>query len=138
MNQAYVEHANVTVTNIEEAVRFLQTAIPSFIIRHQGVNGYRWCHIGTESSYIALQEQTLEAPVERTPYRQLGVNHVAFVVEDLHSLILAMRNAGYREGEVNELHPYRRRAYFFDHDGMEWEFVEYLSNQDTKRNDYRL
>jgi catechol 2,3-dioxygenase-like lactoylglutathione lyase family enzyme len=136
MSQPFVEHANVTVRDIDEAVAFLQTALPGFEVRHQGKSDYRWCHIGTQQSYIALQEQTLDTPVERSPYRQIGVNHIAFVVDDIHALMVRMRGAGYRLGEINELHPFRRRVYFFDHDGLEWEFVEYLSRDNLKRNDY--
>ncbi|MGK0469954.1 MAG: hypothetical protein ACJAR0_000416, partial [Candidatus Azotimanducaceae bacterium] len=33
-------------------------------------------------------------------------------------------------------HPYRERAYFYDGCGFEWEFVQYLSEQTSERNDY--
>jgi hypothetical protein len=33
-------------------------------------------------------------------------------------------------------HPHRLRAYFYDEDGIEWEFIEYLSNNPSERNDY--
>lgn len=39
--QAYVEHANITVADIDQAITFLQTALPDFKIRHQGKQDYR-------------------------------------------------------------------------------------------------
>jgi len=35
-------------------------------------------------------------------------------------------------------HPHRKRVYFLDNDGGEWEFVQYLSDEPGQRNDYAL
>ena len=49
-----------------------------------------------------------------------------------------MLAAGYREGFVPEPHPYRKRVYFVDDDGLEYEFVQYYSDDSAERNDYAL
>lgn len=38
---AYVEHANITIKQLENAIHFLQTAIPEFKIRKQGQGALR-------------------------------------------------------------------------------------------------
>ena len=32
-------------------------------------------------------------------------------------------------------HPYRKRVYFYDPDGNDWEFIQYLSDEPSKRHD---
>ena len=49
-----------------------------------------------------------------------------------------MLTAGYREGFVPEPHPYRKRVYLLDNDGIEYEFVQYYSDDFAERNDYDL
>ena len=49
-----------------------------------------------------------------------------------------MRAAGYRASTVPNSHPYRKRVYFNDPDGNDWEFVQYFSDDPTKRNDYEI
>ena len=39
-----------------------------------------------------------------------------------------MRGAGYNDSTYPNNHPYRKRVYFYDPDGNDWEFVEYLSD----------
>jgi hypothetical protein len=42
-----LEHANLSVCNIDEAVRFLSAAFPDFRVRREGRNdGRRWMHFG--------------------------------------------------------------------------------------------
>ena len=51
-----LEHANLTVRDINGMVVFLQTAFPEFRVRGEGKsrNGSRWVHVGTDETYIAL------------------------------------------------------------------------------------
>ena len=136
---SYVEHANITVTKLDNAIQFLQTAMPEFSVRGSGQNDdYGWCHLGTDTSYIALQEVVIDKAVERIPYRQLGVNHIGFVVEDAEGAAERLREAGYQEVSFYKNHPARKRVYFLDSDGMEWEFIEYLTDSIESRNDYLL
>ncbi|KDM90428.1 VOC family protein [Photobacterium galatheae] len=137
--QPYVEHANITVRHLENTIRFLQTAIPEFSVRHQGQQPtYRWCHIGTDATYLALQEVIERDQIDRHPYRDLGINHIGLVVEDILQVRARLLDAGYRENDLETDHPWRKRAYFFDQDGIEWEFIQYLSDDPVQRNDYSL
>jgi len=128
-----VEHANINVRDLDEAVTFLTTALPHFKVRFRGKSetGDPWFHIGTDSTYIALN---LLSP-DITP---LGdrLNHVGFVVDDAEAVQKRCLAAGYQGGWVDEPHPHRKRIYIRDHEGLEWEFVEYLSEDPAERNDY--
>lgn len=133
----YLEHANLTVPDIEAARRFLQTALPEFQIRGGGDRATgRWQHVGTETTYLALQQEREHRPDPRTAYVHDGVHHLGFVVDDVLSLAQRLRKAGYRENPMSEDHPARIRRYFFDSAGMEWEFVQYLSDDPAQRNAY--
>lgn len=136
-----LEHANLIVRNIDTTIRFLQTAFAEFRIRFDGkdLRGRRWVHIGTNDSCIALTQSTIE-PAERwKPYVGLpGVNHLAYEVDDVESLRDRLRSAGYQDSRVPNNHAYRRRVYFYDPDGNDWEFVQYLSDDPAKRHDYTL
>lgn len=132
----YLEHANLTVRDVDEAIRFLTTAIPEFSVRHRGVsNGREWAHVGNEQTYIAV---TAAPDGARRPeaYEKLGVNHMGFVVEDVDAVASALKQAGFREGMQVDPHPYRKRVYFHDADDNEWEFVEYFTEDPELRNDY--
>jgi hypothetical protein len=39
---------------------------------------------------------------------------------------------------VPNAHPFRRRVYFEDPEGNDWEFVQYFSADPRERNDYQL
>ena len=94
------------------------------------VDGRRWVHVGTDNTYIALNESG--------ETRSDGglFNHLGYVVDDVDGLADRMLAAGYREGFIAPPHPYRKRRYFYDADELEWEFVEYLSDHPAQRNDY--
>ncbi len=132
----YLEHANINVRNLDECVRFLTTACPDFEIRHQGISdGVPWAHIGTAETYIALNESPES---ESTESESTGgpMNHLGFVVDDTDALAARMRGAGFREGFISPEHPHRKRRYFLDADGIEWEFVEYVSDDPDEYNSY--
>ncbi len=136
-----LEHANLYVSDIDEMVSFLQTAIPEFKVRHDetGSDGDRWVHIGTDSSYIALNQATEKPSGDWAPYSgKPGVNHLGYAVESVDQVRRRLLAAGYQESSVDNNHPFRRRVYFYDSEGRDWEFVEYLSNEMNERNDYSL
>ncbi len=134
-----LEHANITVTDIAEAIRFLSIAFPHFKNRGGGRTNKdaQWVHLGTDSTYIALQEAVHEEKEEeREAYNDSGVNHLGYAVDDVDSIKNRLQEAGYEEGMVPEPHPYRKRVYFYDRTGFEWEFVQYFSDDPKKQNDY--
>jgi uncharacterized glyoxalase superfamily protein PhnB len=67
---------------------------------------------------------------------QVGINHLGVVVEDITAVTKRVKSAGYRELAPGEDHPFRRRAYFLDNAGFEWEFIQYLSERPAERNAY--
>ena len=134
-----LEHANLIVRDIDAAIRFLQTAFPEFRLRFDGADasGKRWVHLGTNETYIALTQSTSEPAQRWTPYTGVpGVNHLAYEVDDVDALRTRLAAAGYRDSTVPNNHPYRKRVYFYDPDGNDWEFIQYLSDDPSKRHDY--
>ncbi len=137
----YIEHANITVDNIEEAIRFLKTAFPFFRVRGKGESETggivrKWLHIGTDETYIALESVSASDTGTRKPYRDNGINHIGFVVEDLESIEIRLDAAGYKHSIDVEPLPFRKRSYYYDGGGIEYEFIEYLSDDPKERNRY--
>lgn len=136
-----LEHANLMVRDIDATIRFLQTAFPEFRIRFDGTDpdGTRWVHIGTHEAYIALTQSHVEPKQRWQPYAGMpGVNHLGFEVDDAGALRERLASAGYQESTVPNAHPHRKRVYFYDPDGNDWEFVQYLSDDPAERHDYEL
>lgn len=129
-----LEHANLWVANLDETAKFLTTALPHFRVRGGGESGgNRWLHVGTATTYLALNEAP--APLRSKDDRR-RLNHLGFVVDDVAAIHKRLLQAGYREGFKAGPHPYRKRLYFLDSEDLEWEFVEYLSDDPKERNDY--
>ena len=127
-----VEHANIRVRDIDETVKFLTTAMPNFKVRGGSDEpSKKWVHIGTESTYLALNEDG-----RNTKDQGPGLNHVGFVVDDTDAVRERLEKAGYKEGYRPETHTHRRRVYYHDGNGTEWEFVQYFSDDPAERNDY--
>jgi catechol 2,3-dioxygenase-like lactoylglutathione lyase family enzyme len=136
-----LEHANICVGDIEPVMRFLKTAFPEFRIRGEGKSrdGTRWVHVGTNDTYIALGQAKADSKRRWMPYSgEPGVNHLAYEVDDVESLRARLKAAGFQESTVPNTHPHRKRVYFYDPDGNDWEFVQYYSQDPAERNDYEL
>ena len=135
-----IEHANMIVRDIDATADFLRAAIPEFAVRREGSGSAgRWMHIGTADTYIALGEASSEPAEAWVPYNgRPGVNHLGYEVDDADALRKRMRAAGYTDSTVPNSHPHRKRVYFSDPDGNDWEFVQYFSDDPAMRNDYDL
>jgi len=135
-----LEHANLNVRDVEAEIRFLKTAFPEFRIRGEGIcHGQRWLHLGTDDTYIVLNPTKPDAQRNWVPYRgEPGVNHLAYEVDDAEALRARLSAAGYRESTPPNAHPHRKRVYFYDPEGNDWEFVQYFSKDPAERNDYKL
>ncbi|MBT3270403.1 VOC family protein [Candidatus Poribacteria bacterium] len=134
-----IEHANITVPDLDAAITFLTTAFPEFQVRGRGVSDTdagpkQWVHLGTDAAYIAIEQNAKPSDSDRRPYRDNGVNHLGFVVDDVDGVIERLAAGGYRTGIPVEPHAHRKRAYFPDHSGAEYEFVEYYSDDPAERN----
>jgi len=135
--QAYLEHANLTVSNLDETVAFLQTALPGFRVRGGGQsNGRKWLHIGTDATYLALNESAGGKKQAGERYTHNGLNHLGFVVGDVKAVAERLLAKGYKRSYPTTRQQYRIRDYFLDHAGNEYEFVQYLSDKPQERNDY--
>lgn len=136
-----LDHANLCVRDVDAAVRFLRTAFPEFRVRGEGRTwqGARWVHVGTDAVYLALTEAREEPALRWVPYGgRPGTNHLGFEVDDAEAVRARLAAAGYQDSTVPNAHPHRRRVYFHDPEGNDWEFVEYRSDDPALRNDYDL
>jgi catechol 2,3-dioxygenase-like lactoylglutathione lyase family enzyme len=134
--KTYLEHANISVSDIKEGIRFFKTAFPEFYIRGKGKsNGREWVHFGINETYLALNEAVVEREVDGR-YVQVGVNHLGFVVENAGAVAEKLLLAGFKRSYPRTQERTRIREYFFDTDGNEFEFVEYLSSNWAERNNY--
>ncbi len=129
-----LEHLNITVPDIDAAIAFLTIVAPDFKIRRdvKPQSSHRWAHVGNEQYYLALQEPHLDSLSPNNPqetYKNFGVNHIALVVENIGSIEVNLVKEGYRRGILAPEETYRKRVYFFDTAGFEWELTEYLSDK---------
>ena len=87
-------------------------------------------HIGNHNTSIALQEPHLDADENQTSrlYKDHGVNHLAFVVSDIDACAARLDGAGFRRSTATKEHTFRKRLYFFERAGLEWELVRYLTD----------
>ncbi|MBL4706443.1 MAG: VOC family protein [Flavobacteriales bacterium] len=139
--KTYLEHANISVPSIDEAIAFLKLIAPDFDLRQDDSSGEdppRWVHFGTSDSYIALQaiDPRHQPKKPLRTYINYGINHLALVVEDFDAVESRLLENGYQKGIAIEDEPFRKRAYFFDHAGFEWEIVQYLSDIPAEKNKY--
>ncbi|MEX0963576.1 MAG: hypothetical protein WDZ52_05985 [Pseudohongiellaceae bacterium] len=66
------------------------------------------------------------------------LRHIGIVVDDVEALISRLQALGIEPSDSSTLdeHPHRRRVYYIDENGLDWEFVQYLCEQSSERNDY--
>ncbi len=136
-----LEHANMIVRDLDGMIEFVQTAFPFFKVRWEAKtpDGRRSVHIGTDDTYLALSEASKDRDPKWKPYAgEPGVNHLGFEVDDVDSLEARMTAAGYQNSTPENAHPHRKRVYFLDRDGNDWEFVQYYSDDPAERNDYTI
>ncbi|MGJ8744621.1 VOC family protein [Polaribacter sp.] len=132
-----IEHVNITVPNINKAVSFIKIVAPDFLVRKDEISsdGIRWVHIGNDNYYIALQatHQDSKPKDKNQTYINFGINHIAFIVSDLETITRKLLEAGYKQGKETPTEKYRKRAYYYDAAGFEWELVEYLSEKPSEK-----
>ena len=142
MPTEYLEHANITVRNLDTALQFLQLALPTWQVRGQGRMDWfgkpiRWLHLGTASHYIALQSEGEGATLDWQSHA-VGVKHLGLVVPDLAALQTRLTAAGHALDHPGGKHPHRRSVYYQMDGLVQIEFMQYLSDQTAQRNDYSL
>ncbi len=129
-----LEHANVTVTDLERSIRFY-TELLGMEVRWRGVNanGEPAVHLAIGDTYLALFQAVPEhrdVAVERANYGRPGINHLGFVVDDLDLRRERLGQLGIPIHFEPEYEP-GRRLYFHDPDGIEVELVSYAAPKDA-------
>lgn len=136
--KTYLEHANITTSNMDKSLAFFKIVFPAFYITHQGVvEREKWVHFGNEYFYLALNEREDNSKII-VNYDTTGIKHLGFVVEDLEEKGFKLEAAGYKRSYPLVEHKFRRREYFYDHEGNDFELIEYFSDKNSERNDYEL
>jgi catechol 2,3-dioxygenase-like lactoylglutathione lyase family enzyme len=136
----YLEHLNLVVRDIPQALAFYQAAFPHWHIRGEGRSTWsgkprRWLHFGDDSLYLALSDHG-DSDIRNNSEFEVGLSHFAFVTDELEQVTQRLAGAGFI-GEKGDGAPgIRNNTYFIDADGYEIEFVEYLTEAVSKRNDY--
>ena len=134
-----LDHANLTVRDAEGMIRFLTHAFPGFRVRGRGSDcaGLSWVHVGDVATYLSLLTASGTSNQPFVAYAGTpGLNHLGFEVDDVDAVRQRLRAAGYRQSMMSVDHPHRRRVYFYDDDGNEWEFVQFMSDRAEHRNEY--
>lgn len=139
--KSYVEHANISVVNARKTIEFLTTAIPEWTIRGSGKlddwfgRPIEWFHVGDEHSYIAISDGG-DGDAGHWTTHFTGMKHLGIVVPDVEALVARLKEVGYELDHWGAKHPFRKNVYYLEDHGMQFEFVEYLSDKDSERNDY--
>ena len=134
----YLEHANITVSNLQRSVEFFQTAFPEFKIRggDNGQESKEWLHLGDDNTYLALSQGKEKKGYNPYDTKSNGINHLGFVVQDIDDVVGRLLDAGYERTYPRTKHKARIREYFRDFDGNEFEFIEYLTKNIAERNSF--
>lgn len=135
-----LEHVNLVVTDIDPTLTFLKIAFPEWSIRGEGQSEWRgrprrWVHFGDDDTYVTLNDHGDGEQRDLKGYDP-GLAHVGFVVSSLDAIVERLKRAGYTPHHLGEDHPHRKNNYFIDNEGLEFEFVEYLSVNPAEKNLY--
>ncbi len=123
---AMLEHTNYTVRDPEATAAWMCDLF-GWHVRWSGagMTTGRTIHVGTDTHYLALFTYGDAAPSTEETYRHVGgLNHIALVVDDLDAMEEAVRARGFTPKSHADYEP-GRRFYFHDHDGIEYELVQY-------------
>ncbi len=132
-----IEHVNIVVDDIEPVLAFLQAALPRWRVRASGHSEWagrprKWLHFGDDYSFITLNDNGEGPPRDLKGHAQ-GLAHTGFAVTGLDALMKRLETAGYAPRIALNEEPWRRNIYYLA-GGLEFEFVEYLSDIPQERN----
>jgi catechol 2,3-dioxygenase-like lactoylglutathione lyase family enzyme len=137
---ARIEHVNTTVDDLDRTLRFLAAAAPDWRVRGGGTMDWygkpiRWVHVGTDDQYLALQSGGEgRGPDWRT--HEAGVKHVGIVVPSVQAVVERLAAAGFAVDHWGGDTPHRRSVYVMDGAHLQFEFVEYDTDEPALRNVY--
>ncbi|GAA5219076.1 VOC family protein [Corallincola platygyrae] len=135
-----LEHINLVVPDIAQALAFYQAAFPHWRTRGGGDQVWygtprSWIHFGDDNNYITLNSAGQGENRDLTG-SSTGLAHFAFEVDNLDAMITRLSDAGFEVAKQGADEPFRKNVYFIDPAGFEVEFVEYLSDLPEQRNMY--
>ncbi|MBL0087605.1 MAG: VOC family protein [Ideonella sp.] len=135
-----LEHANITVTDPDRALRFFTTALPGWRVRGGGEMDWygkpiRWTHVGTDDVYIALQSGG-EGPGPDWQGHATGVKHLGLVVDDIDAAVARLQRDGFAVDHWGGQTAHRRSVYLMVGADFQVELVQYLSRDAALRNAY--
>ena len=126
MNQAYLEHANISVSNPDISAKHLCDLF-DWKVRWSGPSmddGYT-VHVGGQNSYIALYNcDKVKIHTNQDHTHLTHLNHIAVVVENLEETRKRATDLGFKPFNFREYNP-GRSFYLLDNDGLEIEVVCY-------------
>jgi catechol 2,3-dioxygenase-like lactoylglutathione lyase family enzyme len=133
-----LEHINLVVSDIDEALTFYRAAFPHWRIRDQGKGDWygkprTWLHFGDDYQYLVFSDHG-EGENRDLAGHQLGLAHFAFVTNNIDAMISRLAEAGFPIAKDGAEEPHRRNIYFIDPAGFEVEFIQYLSDLPEERN----
>lgn len=133
-----LEHINMVVSDLDKTLGFYSAAFPHWQIRTRGVADWygvqrEWLHFGDDYNYLTLNDQGENTPRDLQS-NDLGIAHLGFEVKNLEALKQRMATVGFQPSHTGATHPFRRNVYFIDPNGVEVEFIEYLSDLPAQRN----
>ncbi|WP_133407656.1 VOC family protein [Parashewanella tropica] len=135
-----LEHVNFVVRDLNKTVDFYQAAFPHWKIRGRGKNvrygmPSNWLHFGDDYNYLAFSDHGAEEARDLKS-SQVGLAHIAFTVTNLEALINRLETAGYEIAINGAEDPSHKSVYYNDPNGIEVEFVQYLTDLPSERNRY--
>ncbi len=126
MAAGILEHANFSVSDPQRTADMLCT-IFDWQIRWSGasIHDGHTMHVGGQDSYLAIYARADMRKAVPNDYRTVGaMNHIGVVVDDLDAVEARVLEAGFQTTNHGDYEP-GRRFYFHDHDGIEFEVVNY-------------
>jgi len=128
MTTATLEHANITIDDLDHTVELL-CGIFEWTIRWSGtsMHGGRVAHVGDETSYLSLYEavtNTTQIDPDESYENRIGLNHIGVEVDNLDQVEQRIHNQGLNTHMHDDYDP-GRRFYFALPNSLEIEVVSY-------------
>jgi catechol 2,3-dioxygenase-like lactoylglutathione lyase family enzyme len=123
--QNYIEHVNITVSDLDRTADVL-IRLFDWHIRWRGESalGGHTIHVGNDRFYLAVYSPELAKTGPAGHRKGRPLNHIGIVVDDLDGVEQRVIAEGYETFSHGDYEP-GRRFYFFDRDGIEYEIVSY-------------
>lgn len=129
MNQAFLEHTNLTVSNADQTAQ-LFCELFDWTVRWSGAaldDGYT-VHVGGKNSYLAIYDHQDAKRAKGNDYKTINnLNHLGIVVDDIASVEQRVLARGLKPFNHNDRKPGGKCFYFLTNDKLEIEVVSYAN-----------